>query len=291
MEGVMMRGPERYAVAVRKPDGEIVVKSEPFLSITKKIKVLGWPFLRGGVVLIESLILGMRALTFSGDMAIEEEAEKKSRGFLPGVWMVLTMIFAFIMGLVLFFYAPLLLTELLGAKSGFVFNLVDGIIRLCIFVIYIYVISRWKEIRRVFEYHGAEHKSIFAYENRDELIPASAASYQTQHPRCGTSFLFIVILTSIVVFMFLGRPETIADRLIRFAFIPVIGGLSYELIKLSDRGYEKKFFRLFLLPGLWLQKITTQEPDESQLEVAMVALKSALGMDPHVGPSKIDILS
>ena len=174
----------------------------------------------------------------------KEETQKKSKGFVQNLWMALTMILAFAMGLALFFYVPLLLTDLLGAKTGFMFNLVDGIIRLVIFVTYIYVISRWKEIRRVFEYHGAEHKSIFVYENREELTPASASSYQTLHPRCGTSFLFIVILTSIVVFMFLGRPETIADRLIRFAFIPVITLLKFHLsdiIKMDENHIKQAY--------------------------------------------------
>ncbi|MBN2356241.1 DUF1385 domain-containing protein [candidate division KSB1 bacterium] len=167
----------------------------------------------------------------------------------------------------------------------------DGIIRLLFFLGYIYAISFWKEIKRVFEYHGAEHKSIFAYEDKKTLVAASARPYSTHHPRCGTSFLIIVILVSIIVFMFLGKPMTIGDRLLRLAFVPVIGGISYELIKLSGKAYKYAFFRFFLQPGLWLQRITTSEPDDSQLEVAMVALKCALGREPFVGPSKVELIS
>jgi len=294
IEGVMMRGPQRIAVAVRKPNGDIVVKSEPFESIVKRIKVLGWPILRGAVVLIESLVLGMKALSFSGDVAMQEEKSSqekvkdgKSSSSWSKLWMGLTMIVAFALGIGLFFYVPLLLTELFSLQSGLAFNLVDGLIRLVFFLAYIYLISLWKDIRRVFEYHGAEHKSIYAYEEEKELIVASTKDYTTLHPRCGTSFLLIVMLVSIVIFVFLGKPDNIGERLIRLAFVPVIGGLSYELIKLSDRGYKNRFFRFFIMPGLWLQKITTKEPDESQLEVALVALKSALSLEPIVGQSKV----
>jgi len=296
LEGVMMRGPKRVAVAVRKPDGHIIVKSEEFRSITSKIKLLGVPLLRGAVVLIETLILGIKALTFSSDvLMVDEEKEKKSESaskeFLKKFWMGLTILFSFVLGLGLFFYVPLILTGLFHLKSGIAFNLVDGVFRLAIFLGYIYFITLWKDIRRVFEYHGAEHKSIYAYEDKKDLVVESALPYSTLHPRCGTSFLLIVMIVSILVFMFLGKPETIAERLIRLAFVPVIGGISYELIKLSDKANRFKLFRAFVLPGLWLQKLTTKEPDESQLEVAIVALKSALGIDPVAGPSKVEIYS
>lgn len=294
IEGVMMRGPERIAVAVRKSDGKILLKSEPFVSIVKKIKILDIPIFRGAIVLVETMILGVKALSFSGDVAMEEENNennKRPKSKLNNIWMGLTLIFSLALGLVIFFYFPLLLTELFGLESDFLFNLVDGVIRLAIFLAYIYLISRWKEIRRVFEYHGAEHKSIFAYEDRKELTVESAKSYSTLHPRCGTSFLLIVMIVSIIVFMFLGKPTTMGERLLRLAFVPIIGGISYELIKSSAKGYKYKFFRGFIKPGLWLQKITTQEPDEKQLEVAMVALQSALGQDTFIGPSNIEIFS
>ncbi len=293
MEGVMMRGPEHVAVAVRKPDGGIVVKKEPFQSITKRLKILGWPVLRGAVVLVESLIIGVKALTFSGDIAIQEEEQntKSSNDFWNKLWMGLSIVFAFAMGMGLFFYVPLILTELFKFESTILFNLVDGVFRLAIFLLYLYIITLWKDIQRVFEYHGAEHKSIFAYEDQKELVVDSARDYTTLHPRCGTSFLLIVMIVSIFVFMFLGKPSTIAERFLRIACVPLIGGLSYEFIKLSDKGFKNKFFRIFIIPGLWLQKLTTREPDDSQLEVAMVALKSALGHDPVAGPSPVEVLS
>ncbi len=296
MEGVLMRSPDSYAVAVRRPNGDIVVKKEPWQTITKKFKLLGLPILRGGVILIEAMILGVKALTFSGDIAMEEENKKNGKDTLKKsiwekIWTVLTVLFSFALGLALFFYVPLLLTDLFNFESSFAFNVVDGIIRLIFFLAYIYLISLWKEIRRVFEYHGAEHKSVFAFEEKKNLTVDETRPYTTLHPRCGTSFMLIVMLTSILVFMFLGKPETIADRLVRLAFVPLIGGISYEFIRLSEKASKNPITRLFILPGLWLQKITTKEPDDSQLEVALVALRCALDMDPNVGDSRVEILA
>jgi uncharacterized protein YqhQ len=294
LEGVMMRGPERVAVAVRKADGSIAVRLEPFESITKRIKILAWPFLRGGVMLIESLMLGVRALSFSGDVAMIDEKTKESvpssqKGIWEKIWMAATVFFSFAVGLALFFYVPLLLTGLFHFQSGLAFNLVDGVFRLIFFLTYIYLISLWKEIRCVFQYHGAEHKSVYAFEAQQELTIASARPFSTLHPRCGTSFLMIVMVVSILVFMFLGKPDTLIERLIRIAFVPVIGGISYEFIRLSEKAGQNPFTRLFILPGLWLQKITTKEPDDSQIEVALVALRCALKMDPAVGISRVEI--
>ncbi len=290
IEGVMMRGPEQIAIAVRKPDGAIALRTEPFKSIVKRYKLLNIPILRGGLVLLETLYIGIKALNFSGDIAMSAEKNQNQKNRWNNLWMGLTVVFALGLGMVFFFYLPLVLTEMMGFHSGFWFNLVDGIIRLLFFLAYIYGISFWKEIRRVFEYHGAEHKTIFAYENQKPLVTDSAVPYSTHHPRCGTSFLLIVMLVSIVVFMFLGKPMTIGDRLVRLAFVPLIGGISYELIKLSAKAYKYALFRFFIQPGLWLQRITTKEPDESQLEVALVALKSAIGREPFVGPSKVEVI-
>ena len=296
MEGVLMRSPDSYAVAVRRPNGDIVVKKQAWQTITKKIKLLGLPILRGGVILIEALILGVKALTFSGDVAMEEENKKNGKdssekSIWEKLWMVLTVIFSFAVGLALFFYVPLLLTDLFNFESSFAYNLVDGALRLLFFLTYIYLISLWKEIRRVFEYHGAEHKSVFAFEDKKKLTVDETRPYTTLHPRCGTSFLLIVMLTSILVFMFLGKPDTIGERLLRLAFVPIIGGISYEFIRLSEKASKNPITRLFILPGLWLQKITTKEPDDSQLEVALVALRCALDLEPHAGDSKIEILT
>lgn len=280
IEGVMMRSPERVAMAVRRPDGKILLKNSPYQSLTRRNQFWGLPIVRGAVVLIESMVLGIKALTFSGDVAASDQLQiggEKNKSGISAVWMIITIAGALIMGLLLFFYLPLILTDWLGARTGFWFNLIDGIIRTAIFLAYLVLITMWKDVRRIFQYHGAEHKTIFAFEDGKELTIENSRSYAPQHPRCGTSFILMVLLVSILVFMLLGRPETIADRLIRLAFVPLIGGVSYELIKLSDRAKDHRLAQLFILPGLWLQKITAREPDESMLEVALVALKSSLG--------------
>ena len=295
IEGVMMRSPERVAVAVRRPDGKIVLQDRPYISFTKRKKFWGLPVIRGAVILIESMVLGIKALTFSGDIAIAEEekkeknkkknAKKKKTG-MSNLMLFGTVAFSLIFGFALFFYLPLILTDFLGAKSGFWFNVVDGIIRIIIFLLYLGLITLWKDIKRVFRYHGAEHQTIFAFEDSKELTVENSRDYAPHHPRCGTSFSITVLLVSILVFMFLGRPDSIIDRLIRFAFIPLIGGLSYEAIKLSDKKKNNPIMKMFIKPGLWLQKITALKPDDSMLEVAIVALKGSLGIqfsdDPNV---------
>jgi uncharacterized protein YqhQ len=298
----MIRSPQAIAIAVRRPDGSILVKRETHTSWIRRLAPLAWPVLRGAVVLIESLVIGIRALTFSADVAIEDEKkgaagkqaaalepgqENSEKGLLQKLWMGSTVLFSLALGLGLFFYVPLLLTELTGATSGVAFNLVDGVFRLAIFLGYLFLITLIPDIRRIFEYHGAEHKSIFAFESGQPLTPETAKGFPRLHPRCGTSFLLIVMIVSIVVFMALGKPYGVGQRLLRLALVPVIGGLSYELIRLSDRGYRSRFWRPFILPGVWLQKITTREPDASQLEVAVVAIKSALGEDVHSLPNVV----
>ncbi len=299
IEGVMMRSPEMVAVACRRADGNIIVWRKPYRSLLSRFKLLALPIFRGSIVLIESLTLGVQALTFSGDVAMEDESAKQNgNAKTPGqplgqrtlsqkIWMGLTLALAFAVGLGLFFYVPLLLTDWLGARSGFWFNLVDGIIRLIFFLGYLWLITMMKDIRRVFEYHGAEHKSIFNFEEKKDLTPDNASRFSRFHPRCGTSFLLIVMIVSILVFMALGRPQSLGDRLLRLAFIPVIGGISYEFIRLSDKGYRNAFWRLFILPGLWLQRLTTKEPDHPQLEVAIVALKAALGEQVEILPNVV----
>jgi len=283
IEGVMMRSPEYVSVAVRKPDGKIVLKRDPYVSWTKRIRVLGLPLIRGGIVLIESLVLGIRALSFSGDVAMAEVDEGKNPKKNPDkgskLWTGGAVLLALGVGVGVFFFLPLFLTELTGVKGGVWFNLTDGGFRLVLFLGYLGLISLWKEIRRVFEYHGAEHKSVFAYEAGRPLTLDGVKSFSTHHPRCGTSFLLVVMLVSLVVFIFLGRPQDWGDRLIRFLFIPVIGGISYEVIRLSGTKYGKRIAQVLVAPGMWLQRITTREPDDSQLEVALVALRSALDRD------------
>jgi len=280
IEGVMMRSPEYITIAIRKSNGEILVKKDRYISLGKRFKLLNLPIIRGVVALGETLYIGIKALTFSAEEAMEEEApsvnKRERKGIFTSLWLIATVIFAFILAFLLFFYLPLMVTTFLNIKGGFLFNLVDGMIRIAIFLMYIWVITLWGEMRRIFEYHGAEHKSIHSLEAGENLLPANAKKYSTLHPRCGTSFLLIVMIVSIIVFMFLGKPHTLADRLVRFLFIPLIAGISYELIKLSGKKRESKIAKILMAPGLWLQKITTKEPNEEQLEVAIAALKKAL---------------
>ncbi|HDQ45574.1 MAG TPA: DUF1385 domain-containing protein [bacterium] len=284
IEGVMMRSLDYVAVAVRKADGIIVLKKDRFVSLTKRKRFLGFPLIRGAVTLIESLVLGIRALNFSSRIAMSEHDGKETgkpdrpewqQALMTGGTLLLSLMFGFF----LFFYIPLILTEFTGIRDGVLFNLIDGGIRLSIFLLYLGLISLWKDIRRFFEYHGAEHKSIFAFEAGSPLTLEGVKAFTTHHPRCGTSFLLIVMLVSILVFMLLGRPEGIQQRLLRFLFIPVIGGISYEIILLSTQKYGRALAAVLTVPGLWLQRITTKDPDEKQIEVALVALKAALGME------------
>lgn len=285
IEGVMMRSPKCITVAVRKGNGEIVVRKDPYTSLTRRYRFLNLPVLRGAVVLIETLYIGMKALSFSADVAIQEDGENdnskeftrsKKDEIFKSLWLALTIILGIALAFFLFFYLPLMITNLLGVKQSFLFNLLDGMIRISIFLIYLWLITSWKSMRRIFEYHGAEHKSIFALEAGEELTLENIRKYSTHHPRCGTSFLLIVMLVSIAVFIFTGRPHTIAERLTRLLYVPLIAGISYELTKLSGKKSNNWLVRALTAPGLWLQKLTTKEPDDKQMEVAIVALKNCL---------------
>ena len=278
IEGVMMRSPTQYATAVRTPQGRIVIQKTPFTSVVRRFKILNVPVLRGAFGLVETLYIGIQSLTFSASQAgDEDEPRKKKKGRLgTSVALAGSVVMALGLGLLLFFYIPLLLTEVLGFENGIVFNLVDGVFRLAVFLLYILAISRWKEMRRVFQYHGAEHMTIYAFESGEELSAENAKKYSTCHPRCGTSFLIVVMLVSILVFVFLGRPQTIGDRLLRFALIPLIAGISFEFIKLSAKRKFANWFRLAMWPGLALQRITTKPPTDDMLEVAIAALDACL---------------
>jgi len=279
IEGVMMRSPEYLAMAVRTPDKRIVVRKKIFRSVVKKLKFLNVPVLRGGVHLLETMGLGIDALMFSADQAASEDRidqQKTSKRDTALMWA--TVAFSFVLSLGLFFYLPIILTDLVvGENEGsLVWNGVDGVFRVLMFVAYLWGVSKLPDMARVFEYHGAEHKTIHAFENGSSLDADGARPWTTLHPRCGTSFLFFVMLISIVVFSFLGRPEDIPDRLQRLAFVPLIGGLAYEAIKLSGKYGRAWFVRPAIWPGLMLQKITTSEPDDEQLTVAMAALRAVL---------------
>jgi len=279
IEGVMMRSPKRVATAVRLPDGTIQVKAQEYHPISRRFPALGLPILRGAVVLVESLRIGVEALAFSAEAAVEGEKEtpkEKRRYGRLGLGMGFTLAFSFLAAFGIFFYLPLKLAELTGVKSSLAFNLVDGGFRLAFFLIYILAIGFWGEMARVFQYHGAEHKTIHNLESGQELTPETAQTMSRFHPRCGTSFLFLVVIVSFVVFAFLGRPESIGARLLRFALIPVIAGISFEIIRFAGNHYDRPWVRWISEPGLQLQRLTTREPSRDMLEVAIAALRAVL---------------
>ena len=279
IEGVMMRSPRRVATAVRLADGTVEVKSRAYQSVSRRIPVLGWPILRGAVVLVESLRIGVEALAFSAEAAVKEDEvkPKEERRFgTLGLGMGFTVLISFVLGFGFFFWLPLFLTERTGVRDPFLFNLIDGFIRMIFFLAYIVGIGFWGEMQRVFQYHGAEHKTIHNLEAGLELTPENAARQSRFHPRCGTSFLFLVVLVSFVVFAFMGRPDTIGERLLRFALIPVIAGISFEIIRFAGAHSDKVWVRWISEPGLQLQRLTTREPSRDMLEVAIAALRAVL---------------
>ncbi len=280
IEGVMMRSPQYLAMAVRTPEGRIVVRKKIFKSIIRKLPFLNIPVLRGGIFLIEAMRLGIDALMFSADQAMSDDRveHKEGKSWKDRLMMWGTIVFSFALSMVVFFYLPILLTDLIvPADAGsLTWNITDGVIRVVFFVLYLWGISLMPDMRRVFEYHGSEHLGIHAFEHGRPLTPEGTRGFTTLHPRCGTSFLFFVMLISIFVFALLGRPEDIGDRLQRLAFVPVIGGLAYEAIKLSGKYGKAWFLQPVIFPGLMLQKITTKRPDDSQLEVSMASLKAVL---------------
>ena len=278
IEGVMMRAPKSLVIAVRRPDSEIVVRRERLTPLKDKFPPFKWPVLRGIAVLVESLVWGMRALTYSANQAIEHDSEESPKQ-MGSFTMAVTMILSIALGIVLFVVIPERLANLVSERS-LIFNIADGVIRLAVFFIYVLLISRSKYISRVFEYHGAEHKSIHAYEAGEELTPENALKYSPQHPRCGTAFLMTVMVVSILVFSIFGKPGSILVRIgTRLALIPFIAGVSYEIIKLTSRRRNSRFMRVIMLPGLWLQRLTTREPSEDQIQVAITSLQEVLAME------------
>ncbi|HEY6007162.1 MAG TPA: DUF1385 domain-containing protein [Geobacteraceae bacterium] len=277
IEGVMMRAPRSLAIAVRRPSGEIVVKKELAIPLGERYPVVKLPIVRGAVALFTSLVTGIKALNFSANEAMAEGEEKEE---LSPLAMGGTMAFAFGCGILLFFILPLYLTKLLVpiiGTSNIVFNLVDGVIRVAVFLLYIWSISRMGDIQRVFQYHGAEHKSIFAFEAGEALTVENVRKYSCLHPRCGTSFLLIVMLVSIVIFSLIPKLWPFFLKAgSRVVLLPLIAGVSYEILKWSAKNEQSRFVRLLIAPGLGLQRLTTREPDDSQLEVAIRSLEVAL---------------
>lgn len=272
-----MRSPTYYATAVRTPQGRIVIQKNRYIAVTRRFKIFGLPIVRGAIGLVETMWIGIQSLSYSATQAMDEDRESRTRGkFYASLSVLGSVFFAFGAAFLLFFLLPLWLTELLPVESGIWFNLVDGVFRLTIFLGYILAIAQWKDMRRIFQYHGAEHKTIYAFENGDDLTVDNARSYTTLHPRCGTSFLLVVMLVSIFVFALLGKPEDWGDRLLRFSMIPLIGGISFEFIKLSAKERFTRLLKPAVWPGLTLQKVTTREPSDDMIEVAIAALDACL---------------
>ena len=291
LEGVMMRGISVWAVAVRTPTDEIEVTSEPLVSWAKRHRLLRLPIVRGVVALAESMKIGFRALAISANAQLDPDEQEEIGGFTWGVTIVLSLLLA----VALFFLIPVGATSLIKDQLGspFLFWLVEGTLRTAIFIGYIVLISRLPDLRRVFEYHGAEHKTISCYEAEDELLPARAKLYSRLHPRCGTSFLLIVMVLAIFVFAPIGLPAWYWLLLSRILGIPLIAGLSYEVIKWAGKHRRKGWVRVLMWPGLMLQNLTTREPDESQLAVAIAALEAVLAVESPLeeGASPIEIVA
>ena len=284
VEGVMMRAPSKIAVAVRRGDGTITTMDRPFESVTRKHKLLGLPVVRGAASLFETMYVGILALNFSADEAAKDEPVKegeKPAGGLGPVVQGVTIVLSLGLGLLLFVVLPAKLTGWLGFHDRVGFGLVDGLFRLLAFVLYLTLISQWKEMARVLGFHGAEHKAIHAVEAGVELTPENVQKFSRLHPRCGTTFLFLVVVVSIIVFTFVGRPTSLWMHLGRIACMPVIAGVAFEFIRLSGKHFDKPWVKVLTWPGMQFQLLTTREPDLEMCAVAIRSLERVLD-DPTV---------
>lgn len=278
LEGVMMRHRDRMAIACRRGDNSIHLISEVVTPLARRFPALGWPILRGAVVFFESLITGVRALNLSAAEALQDEGEE-----MQGWHTFLVVLLGLGLGVALFFILPTYLAKLVPQSlHPIILNFVEGLIRLAIFLAYLFLVTRWGEMKRFFAYHGAEHKAIFCFEAGDPLQVERAQRYRTLHPRCGTSFLLIVMVMSILLFSFFGWPSLPQRIALRLLLLPLVAGLSYEVIRLTARS-SSPLLQLLVAPGLWLQRLTTSEPDNGQVEVALCALKAVL--EPEIEPS------
>jgi uncharacterized protein YqhQ len=292
IEGVMMRVPGNVTTAVRRSDGSIAVRSEEYASLGERFGVFKVPILRGAVGLVEMMVIGIRTLNFSAEVAMADgpEAEQGPRSSRVGIGV--TVAVSLLIGVAIFFVTPLVVATAMFSieQEPLAFNLIAGVIRIGMLLAYLSFLLLLPDIRRLFEYHGAEHKAVFTFERGLPLVVESAVSQSRFHPRCGTSFLLVVMVSAILLFSIVDTvyvtvfgPITLLTRLlIHLPLIPLVGGLSYEMIRFSARHSETFLGRLAVAPGLWLQHITTREPDEPQLEVALASLRAALG-EPELG--------
>jgi len=286
IEGIMMKGPDRLATAVRKPDGEIIIRKSEIKPIFKN-KFFKLPIIRGSFVLIDSLISGVKELMYSAEFYGEDYEEDAIDKFLKKVFkekadtaiIYVSVILALLFSVGIFILGPSFLTNFLKniVQNTFVLNLIEGVIRVGLFVLYVTLISKLSDIKRVFMYHGSEHKTIHCYEHKEELTVENVRKYSTLHPRCGTSFMVNVLLISIIVFSFFGWPNPVMRVVIRLATLPLIAGLSYELNKYVGRCESENIFtKIITYPGFLIQKITTSEPDDSMIEVAIAAMNEVI---------------
>ena len=300
-EGVMMRSPKSYSIAVRKPDGTIVVKKDYLPRPADRRALWGYPLLRGIATLGQAFTLGVRALRFSTDQVLSSRAgnENSAKGSeaapreVSSGMMAMNVVVALTVFVLLFKLLPLVLASWLQnyftpIQDPLLFSLADGVIRLGIFILYIVLVSQIRDIRRIFEYHGAEHKVVFTYEAREGLTVDNARKHSTFHPRCGTSFLMVVMLISAVVYAFIPFQSLAMKLLSRIVLIPVIAGISYEIIRFAALR-KTTVLQWITLPGLWLQRVTTKQPDDAQLEIAIRALDEALVLENAVVPQPVAV--
>ncbi|HBF9901790.1 TPA: DUF1385 domain-containing protein [Clostridioides difficile] len=285
IEGVMMQSKDKRAVAVRKSDGEIALKEDRIKSWVRDKNIDKIPFVRGSFVMIDTMIQGIKSLNFSSEFFMEEAEEDKFDLFIKKIFkdkandiiIIFSLVIAMLLSAGLFIFIPTLVGGAFSKvmPNDFMLNLIEGIIRIAILFAYIVLISRSKDIERVFQYHGAEHKSIYCYENDLELTVENARKFKRLHPRCGTNFLFIVMAVSIILFAFFGWPNPILRIFMRIICVPIVAGLSYEVIRVLGK-YDNGFTKIIVYPGMMLQYFTTKEPDDEQLEVALEALKAVV---------------
>jgi len=290
MEGVMMRSPHSYCTAVRRASGEIVTEESPLPRVSETYPMFKYPILRGVGTLGQAMWLGVKALKFSANVAMADENSKDGKpeaAEIPAWVMTANLVFSLLFFIVLYKFVPLWLTTQLQnvypvIENRFLFNLVDGVIRIAIFITFLFGLSRYKDIHRVFEFHGAEHKVVFNFESGKPVTTANAQSYVTFHPRCGTSFLLVVMVISMVLYTILPVDGFAAKFAARIVLLPLIAGLSYELIRFAARK-RGSLLAMMTAPGLWLQKITTQPPSDQQVEVAIHALDGAMALEKKQG--------
>src|SRR5213595_4007463 len=292
LEGVMMRGPSNWSVAVRKPDGDIAQVSKPIVSPMTRHWILRVPVIRGVVALGESLAIGFRALAISANYAAQEEGDEEVATELSRGQLIFAFAIAIGFAVLLFKVGPALLTDWIGIEAGW-FVIVEGMIRVTVFVLYLALISLLPDLRRVFQYHAAEHKAINAYEAGEELVPARVQSFSLIHPRCGMAFLLWVLVIAIFVFAFFGRPVWYWLIATRILLLPVIAGLAYELIRFAGRHTENRILMTLLAPGLWLQRLTTRQPSLDQLEVSIRALREVLSLEGRASTDarKVEVMA